>query len=96
MKTIKCSTTEKLVEFVIYYMNHEQHSSHDGHNHSQKSLEKNGPSSQEWMHIAHDAPIGHAGHDQKNPVLASDQPFGPYFDASLVWDLCPDECFIRA
>ena len=22
---------------------------------------------------------------QKNPVLASDQPFGPYFDASLVW-----------
>lgn len=22
---------------------------------------------------------------QKNPVLASDQPFGPYFDASMVW-----------
>jgi hypothetical protein len=22
---------------------------------------------------------------QKDPILASDQPFGPYFDASLVW-----------
>lgn len=23
--------------------------------------------------------------DQEDPVLASDDPFGPYFDASLIW-----------
>jgi len=50
-------------------MNHERHSGH-GHNHSQKSLEKNGPSSQEGMHIAHNAPIGHAGHEHHKMMIA--------------------------
>jgi len=51
-------------------MNHEHHSGHGSHNHSQKSLEKNGPSLQEGMHIAHDASIGHAGHDHHNMMIA--------------------------
>src|SRR4030095_13077812 len=51
-------------------MNHEQHSGHDGHNHSQKSLEKNEHSTNEMMHMAHDAPLDHAGHGHHKMMIA--------------------------